>query len=125
MKWNQPQVEQFFGGKFERTEAENVIDMRFVGGPVTCWLVISWQDDGALISLAADIEKHPTATPLFELGFRCARIDLTEVSGMGPLLLFRASDSDDQDSIRLWVLRTRDGRFSISPHWPHEPAIKG
>jgi len=125
MKWNPTQVEQFFGGKFEPTENQGMSQLRFTNKGINYILLVTQEEDCALVCLAADIKEHFPSTPLFESMFHCKRIDLAEVARVGPVLLFRASDSDDEDSVRLHVIRRNDGHFAVSPQWPGEPWRKG
>jgi hypothetical protein len=51
------------------------------------------------------------------MGCECKRIEKTEASSVGPVLMFYASEDKNDESLRFVITRTRDRRFSISPHW--------
>jgi hypothetical protein len=118
MHWNKSQVENFFGAAF--TSADTIHEMRFDVGRLRYYLILD--ESKHFMALHADSDSPDSAFPAIELQFDCSRIEQTEASGVGPVLLFFASSERVIEHLRLCVTRTKHHTFSLSPHWQkYEP----
>lgn len=113
MHWNKSQVESFFGVAF--VSADRIHEMRFDAGRLRYYMILD--ETKHFMALHADSDNPDSAFPAIELQFQCSRVEQTEASGVGPVLLFFASDERIIEHLRLCVTRTKQYAFSLSPHW--------
>lgn len=112
MHWNKQQVESFFGNVFISTS--HIHEMHFGFGDLKYYVRLD--EASHLVVLNADPSRPDSAFPAIELQFQCARIEQTEAGGVGPVLLFYASDKKENEALRLCITRTKEHTFSLSPH---------
>lgn len=116
MDWQKEMLEQFFGAEFAWIDPMH--EMRFESGGIRYRL---WLLDHMLF-LTGDVRDPDDSFPAIEIGCECRDIEETEASGVGPVLHVYASIGRDHEQLRLCITRDREGRFSISPHWPQPGA---
>ena len=114
MHWQKEHVENFFGAPF--TWIDPMHEMRFEAAGVRYLLWLDEQSES--LFLRGDVRNPDCSFPAIEVGCQCRRIEQTEASGVGPVLLFYASSDKRQEHLRLCITRTPERCFSISPHWP-------
>jgi hypothetical protein len=114
MHWQKERIESFFGAPF--TSDGPTHELRFEGGGIRYLLWLDEQRES--LFLRGDAHEPNCSFPAIEVGCQCRRIEEGEASGIGPVLYFYASSEKHLEHLRFCITRTREGWFSISPHWP-------
>ncbi len=112
MHWNKKQVEEFFGASF--ISDDHVLYLQFEAGRLKYHVMLD--ENRRFVLINADPENPYSAFPAIELQFPCARIDLSEAGGVGPVLLFYLNEEKAVEHVRLCITRTKERTFSLSPH---------
>src|SRR2546423_12945119 len=115
MIWKRDQVEQFFGRSFN--VAEGWLEMRFEIEGLKYRFWIHEPVNG--VFLTVDPKDPDSPYPALEIGGRCGLITLKDSQECQHCheLYFYRGEQESIDDLSFYITRTKEGTFSISPHW--------
>jgi hypothetical protein len=116
VNWDIEKLESFFGAKVSQPPGLldlTIRQMEFQAAGMHYLILLTDHD----ITIMFDPQRVPTPFPAFECTIRCDRID--EIQNLEPHSL-RVLRLFEGEIIRVVITRTRDGDFSLSPHWQRD-----